>query len=72
MYGYLSNRDRHKRIEEVLRSFKLPLHPEAVDVPLVVRLGERYGEEINRCACCGQNTLELVWVYTPWKGADDG
>jgi hypothetical protein len=72
MYGYLSNRDRHKRISEVLTHLELPQHPVAVSVPFALRILERYGVEVNRCPCCGANTLELVWVYTPWKGADDG
>lgn len=72
MYGYLANRDRHKRICGVLKHLKLPQHGEAVGVPLAVRLLERYGVEVNRCPCCGENTLELVLVYMPWKGADDG
>ena len=72
MYGFLSNRDRQKRIGEVLRHLQLPQHPVAVSIPFVVRLRERYGVEVNRCPCCGQSTLELVLVYTPWKQADDG
>jgi hypothetical protein len=72
MYGYLSNRGRHKRISEVLTLLELPQHATAVSVPFAVRLLERYGVEVNRCPCCGANTLELVLVYLPWKKADDG
>ncbi|MCU7552907.1 IS91 family transposase [Chitinophagaceae bacterium LB-8] len=72
MYGYLSNRGRHKRISEVLTLLELPQHAGAVSVPFTVRLLERYGMEVNRCPCCGENTLELVLVYLPWKRADDG
>jgi hypothetical protein len=72
MYGYLCNRDRHKRIAGVLTHLKLPQHTAAVSVPFAVRLLERYGVEVNRCPCCGENTLELVLVYMPWKKGDDG
>jgi hypothetical protein len=72
MYGYLCNRDRHKRIAGVLQYLKLPQHTAAVSVPFAVRLLERYGVEMNRCPCCGENTLELVLVYKPWKKGDDG
>ncbi len=72
MYGYLSNRDRHRRIREVLTHLQLPPHPQSVRVPFSVRLRERYGVAVNRCPCCGENTLELVWVYLPWKKGDDG
>lgn len=70
MYGYLSNRDRHRRINCVLKHLKLPLHPpQAVSVPIAVRLREHYGVAVSHCPCCGESTLELVWVYLPWKGA---
>ena len=69
MYGYLSNRDRHRRINGVLTHLKLPQHPRAVSVPFAVRLREHYGVAVNHCPCCGESTLELVWVYLPWKGA---
>ena len=72
MYGYLSNRGRHKRIQEVLQHLKLPQHPAAVSVPVAVRMLERYGVEIGRCPLCGADTLKLVLVYVPWKKADDG
>ena len=72
MYGYLSNRDRQKRISEVLGTLKLPQHPPAVSVPMAMRLREHYGVAVNRCRCCGESTLELVLVYPPWKQADDG
>lgn len=72
MYGYLSNRGRHKRISEVLTLLELPQHAAAVSVPFAVRMLERYGMAVNRCPCCGANTLELVLVYLPWKKGDDG
>ena len=72
MYGYLSNRDRHQRIREVLSYLELPRHAAPVSVPFAVRLLERYGVAVNRCPCCGENTLEQVLVYLPWKKGDDG
>jgi hypothetical protein len=72
MYGFLSNRNRHQRIHEVLQNLKLPRHAPAVSVPIAVRLLECYGVDVHRCPGCGESTLELVLVYTPWKKADDG
>ena len=72
MYGYLSNRGKHQRIEGVVRQLKLPPHPPAVVVPFGLRLWERYGVNINCCPHCGKNTLELVRIYIPWKKGDDG
>jgi hypothetical protein len=71
-YGYLANRNRHKRINEVLSNMKLPLHKGLVQVPLQVKLAEQYGIDISACPCCKSNTLQLVKVYYPWKHADDG
>ena len=72
-YGYLANRGRQGRINEVLKGLKLPLHGPKVKVPAAVRLRERYGIEMNRCPCCGDSTLQLVSIcYGVKRGADDG
>lgn len=73
-YGYLSNRNRHKRINEVLKKMKLPLHKGLVKIPLQLRMMERYGIDINQCPCCKQPTLQLLKIYYPWRKqqADDG
>jgi hypothetical protein len=71
-YGYLSNRNRHGRINEVLRKMKLPLHKGLVEVPLEMRLKEDYGIDMRVCPCCKNKTMQLVLVFNPWKGADDG
>jgi hypothetical protein len=71
-YGYLSNRNRHGRINEVLKKMKLPLHKGLVKVPLELTLIEHYGIDIRECPCCKNKTLQLVQVYNPWKRGDDG
>ena len=71
-YGYLANRNRRQRINEVLGKLKLPLHPGQVKVPVQVMLREKYGININQCPCCNENSLKLVQVYYPWKRGDDG
>lgn len=71
-YGYLANRDRHHRINEVLRRMKLPLHPGIVKIPLMLYMQEKYGIDINECPCCKSKTLELVAIFYPWKQTDDG
>jgi hypothetical protein len=72
MYGYLANRNRHSRINEVLTSMGLPLHKGLVKIPLVIRMKEQYGIDITQCPCCKAKTMQLVQVYVPWKRADDG
>jgi hypothetical protein len=78
-YGYLSNRNRHQRINEVLRKMKLPQHKGLVKIPLQLRMIELYGIDVDECPCCKQKTLQLLKVFYPcpsgrqaWKKADDG
>ena len=71
-YGYLSNRNRHQRINEVLKKMKLPMHKGLIKIPLAVRMQERYGMDVKQCPNCKQPTLQLQKIYYPWKQADDG
>ncbi len=71
-YGYLANRNRHQRINEVLKSMKLPLHKGLIKIPVEIIMKERYGIDMTECPCCKGKTLQLVRVYSPWKHADDG
>lgn len=72
-YGYLANRNRHQRINEVLKKMKAPLHQRGlVKVPLQLRLVQQFGIDLTECPCCKNKTLQLVQVYYPWKHADDG
>ena len=71
-YGYLSNRNRHQRINKVLKKMKLPLHKGLVKIPLELRMIERYGIDIKECSCCKNKTLQLLKIYYQWKQTDDG
>lgn len=71
-YGYLSNRNRHQRINEVLKKMKLPLHKGLVKIPLELRMMERFGMDIKQCPRCKQKTLQLLRIFYPWKQVDDG
>jgi hypothetical protein len=71
-YGYLANRNRHQRINEILQQMDLKQHKGLVKTPVAVKMMEQYGVEINKCPCCGKPTLELMKIYFPWKPAADG
>lgn len=71
-YGYLANRNRHRRINEVLKKMKLPQHKGLLKVPLELRLLQQYSIDLKQCPCCKNKTLQLVKVYLPWMRADDG
>ena len=71
-YGYLGNRSRRQRINEILKKMKLPLHKGLVKIPLPLLMMEHFGIDVTECPCCRNKTLQLVQVYNPWKLADDG
>jgi hypothetical protein len=64
-YGYLSNRGRRERVNQMLETMELPQHPAPVKVPWQVCLLERYGKQANECPCCHQPTLQLLTVMYP-------
>jgi hypothetical protein len=64
-YGYLTNRGRRQRINQMLEAMQLPQHPQQVKVPWQVRLLERFGKRANECPCCHQQTLTLLTVVFP-------
>jgi hypothetical protein len=68
-YGYLANRNRHQRINEVLRKMKLPLHKGLIKIPLQIRMLEQFGIDMDECPCCKNKTLKLIKVFYPWKQA---
>jgi hypothetical protein len=71
-YGYLANRNRHQRIDEILKHMQLPQHKILVTIPLQVRMLEQFGIDISECPCCNNKTLQLVKIFYPWKKGDDG
>lgn len=71
-YGYLVNRNRRWRINEVLKGLKLPPHRGLAKIPAELMMMEKYGVDIRQCPCCKEGSLKLVQVYYRWKLADDG
>lgn len=71
-YGYLANRNRHQRINEVLKKMKLPLHKGLVKIPLQIRMLEHFGIDMEECPCCKNKTLKLVKIIYPGKYTGDG
>ena len=71
-YGYLANRNRKQRINEVLSQMQLPVHKGLVKIPLAVTMMEQYGIDITECPCCKNKTMQLVQIHYPYKNADDG
>jgi hypothetical protein len=64
-YGYLGNFRRKQRVNDLLRGMSLPLHAEAVNIPLALRMLERFGVDISMCPCCKRAKLELLYMRHP-------
>lgn len=71
-YGYLANRNRRQRINEVLKKMNLPLHKGLVQLPLHLFMMERYGMNMMQCPACKNKTLQLLKIFYPWHRTDDG
>ena len=72
-YGYLSNRNRSQRIQDILKAMRLPVHKGLIKVPLQVALLLNYNVDIKQCPCCKQQSMQLVHVvFAGSKGAGDG
>ncbi len=71
-YGYLANRNRHQRINEILKKMKLPLHKGLVKIPIQDRMLEQFGIDMAECPLCKNKTLQLIKTFYPWKHWSDG
>jgi hypothetical protein len=71
-YGYLANRGRHERINDVLKKMQLPLHKGLVKIPLVLRMMEQFGIDVTECPCCKNKSLQLIHIFNPWQRSDSG
>jgi len=64
-YGILGNYKRKERINRILASMKLPLHPPTVIIPSAIRMLEKYGVDITLCPHCKKGHLLLMAVVLP-------
>lgn len=71
-YGYLANRNRHQRINEVLKKMNLPLHKGLVKIPIQLFMMEHYRIDMLQCPACKNKTMQLLKIYFPWQRSDDG
>ena len=71
-YGYMGNRGRQQRINDLLKKMKLPLHKESVTIPMQIHMFEKYGIDTKQCPFCKNKTLQLLKIFYPWKQTGDG
>jgi len=64
-FGYLQNRNKHLRLNEIRASLKIePMSP-LVKVPIEIRMLSRFGIDILKCPCCEKGRLVLVRTVYP-------
>jgi hypothetical protein len=66
-YGYVSNRGRTRRLEEITVAMKIPPHPPKVKTPWTIRLFEKFGIKHTTCPHCKKESLELIAINYPGR-----
>lgn len=64
-YGFLQNHGKTKRLNAVRKEMKLQPLPPKVQIPVVLRMLEQYGEDIMQCPKCKQGKLVLISIVYP-------
>ncbi len=58
-YGFLTNRGKAGRLNELRKNMGLMENPPKTEVPLAVRMLEKYGRDITKCPHCKTGRYEL-------------
>ena len=66
-YGLLQNHGKIKRLNAIRAQLKLSPLPPKVQVPVTVRMLEKYGKDITLCPKC--NTGKLVLIHIDYGGS---
>jgi len=61
-YGLYGNHKRHARVQLILKTLQLPLHPPPTQVPWHVRFMECCGTDPLLCPCCKKSQMVLVQI----------
>ncbi len=61
-YGLLQNHGKTKRLNSIRKQLKLAPLPPKVQVPVTVRMLEKYGEDITLCPKCNRGKLMLIRI----------
>ena len=64
-YGFLQNQGKTVRLNAARKQLKLPPLPPKINIPVAVRLLEKYGTDITLCPKCKQGKLLLVAIVYP-------
>lgn len=61
-YGLLQNHGKTERLNNIREQLKLSPLPPKVQVPVAVRMLEKYGKDITLCPKCNEGKLKLVCI----------
>jgi hypothetical protein len=61
-YGFLTNRGKTTRLNELRISMNLESTPIRIEIPVAVRLLEKYGTDITKCPHCDTGKYELLFT----------
>jgi hypothetical protein len=61
-YGFLANRGKTTRINDIRESIGLKAMKQAVDIPVSIRLLEKYGKDVTQCEECEIGKYELLFT----------
>jgi len=64
-YGFLQNQGKTVRLNAAGKQLKLPPLPPKINIPVAVRLLEKYGTDITLCPKCKQGKLVLLAIVYP-------
>lgn len=67
-YGYLQNRNKHQRLNEIRAALKIEPLRALVKVPIEIRMLSKFGVDILKCPCYEKGRLELVRTTYPKYG----
>lgn len=61
-YGLLQNRGKTQRLNSIRKQLRLPPLPPKVQVPVIIRMLEKYGKDITLCPKCNRGKLMLIHI----------
>lgn len=59
-YGFMQNHGKRTRLEQIRKCLKLPSIVQIVQLPVAIRMLEKYGKDIFKCPCCTHGRLRIV------------
>ena len=61
-YGFLTNRGKKERLKQLRKDMGLQEMPPIVDIPVTLRMLERFGKDITQCQECMIGKYELLFT----------